>query len=148
MSIVFIEQRILRAIRGLLTGRVNEILRDMEFIIPIIEFGGYGCGYAAVPVIALTACERSEKERIVRMDAYSLSITFTVPEIPESELYCYTYANAVCKAVSEDTTLGGVVERALITGKKYCLPKNPYFGENWEVIITLRITIEEMENKN
>ena len=33
----FIETRIIAAIRKLLTGRVNEVLRDYEFEIPIIE---------------------------------------------------------------------------------------------------------------
>ncbi len=34
----FIEQRIIEAVRGLLTGRVNEILGKWEFLIPVVEF--------------------------------------------------------------------------------------------------------------
>jgi len=37
----FIEQRIIEAVRFLLAGRVNEILRESEFTIPVIEFGDY-----------------------------------------------------------------------------------------------------------
>ena len=138
----FIETRIIEAVRLLLTGRANEILRDVDFPIPIIEFGDFGCGYAVSPAIALFACECSEKERVIRLDAYSLTIIFSVPEMSESEVYCYTYAGAVSRAFYDDPTLGGVVDRAVITGKKYVPPKNPCFGENWEVVLTLRITVE------
>jgi hypothetical protein len=139
---VFIEQQILGAVRGLLTGRVNELLGDMEFSIPAIEFYGYSGGGVVVPVVALFSCERSEKERIIRLDAYSLSITFTLIETPESELYCYAYADAVCKAVNENPTLGGVADRAVISGKKYLPPKKAIGGNEWEITISLRVTIE------
>jgi hypothetical protein len=76
----FLELRIIRAIKTLLTGRVNEILREDSLDVPIIEFSKYGCGYGAVPVVALSSCEKSEKERIIRLDAYMVSITFALPE--------------------------------------------------------------------
>ena len=145
----FIETRIIAAIRKLLTGRVNELLRDYEFHIPIIEFcdyGGhyYGHGYGAVPVVALSSCEKSEKERIIRLDAYTVSITFALPESFESEEQCYAYGAAVCQAVKEKPTLGGVVDRAAMTGEKYTPPKKPGCGDCWCVALTLRITVEEM----
>ena len=68
----FIEQQITTAVRKLLTGRVNEILENWEFLVPVIEFGNIGSGYATAPVINLSSCERTEKERIIRLDAYSL----------------------------------------------------------------------------
>jgi hypothetical protein len=40
--------------------------------------------------------------------------------------------------------LGGIVDKAVITGKKYNPPKFQNCGEGWELVITLRITIEEM----
>ena len=138
----FIEQQILRGIRGLLAGRVNEILGEAEFSLPLIEFGGYEGGSAVVPVISLSTCERTEKERIVRLDAYSLTITLALPENPESELHCYAYAAAVDKALAEDPALGGVASRAVLTGKKYVPPKKAHCGEGWEVILTLRVTVE------
>ena len=137
----FIEQRIIGAVRGMLAGQVNEILRGFEFAIPVIEFDDHRAGYAAEPVISLTGCERTEKERIIRLEAYSLTITFSLPETPESELYCYAYSGAVGSAVCDDPTLGGVVERAVITGKKYVSPKRPHCGEGWGVVISLRVTI-------
>ena len=96
----FVETRILSAIRKLLTVRVNEILQKTRFSIPLIEFGKYSGGSTVVPVLNLSTCERSEKERILRLDAYSLAITFSLIDTPESELFCYAYSTAVCIAIS------------------------------------------------
>ena len=142
----FIEQRIIEAIRKLLTGRVNEILGDWEFLIPVIEFSNFANRHIVAPAISLASCERTEKERIIRLDAYSLSISFTLPETQETELYCYGYAAAVCKALGENPTLGGIVDRAVVSGKKYNTPKKPFCGEDWETVITLRVTVEELGN--
>jgi hypothetical protein len=140
----FVEQQILMAVKRLLTGRVNEILEGWEFLIPVIEFGNIGSGYATAPVVALSSCERTEKERIIRLDAYSLTISFTLQEHQDGELYCYGYAHAFGKALGEDVTLGGIADRAVITGKKYLPPKKPDCGEGWGLVLSLRITVEEM----
>jgi hypothetical protein len=142
----FIEQRIIEAVRKLLTERVNEILRGWEFLIPIIEFGNIGYNYATAPVIALNTCERTEKERIIRLDAYLLTISFTLREHEDGELYSYGYATAFAKALGEDVTMGGVVDRAVISRKKYVPPKHPKCGEEWGVVISVRLTIEGMNN--
>ena len=138
----FFELRIIRAIKALLTGRVNEILREDSLDVPIIEFSDYGCGYGAVPVVALSSCEKSEKERIIRLDAYTVSITFSLPETFESEIQCYAYCASVCQAVKENPTLSGVVDRVAVTGEKYTPPKKPGCGEGWGVALTLRLTVE------
>jgi hypothetical protein len=144
----FIEQQILEAVRGLLTGRVNEILGDWQFLIPLFEISEFQGRSAVVPVINLSSCERTEKERIIRLDAYSMTITFTLQETPESELYCYGYSAAVCKALRENPTLGGIADRAVVTGKKYTPPKKAYGGNEWEVVISLRITVEGIGNES
>jgi hypothetical protein len=146
MSNEFIEQTIINAIKKLLSEKVNELLGEMQFDIPHIEFGIYRGVSVVVPVIALSSCECSEKERIVKMDAYSLSITFSMPETIESEFFCYAYAGAVRKAVEKNPTLGGVVNRVVITGKKYVPPKKENYGQGWELVIALRITLEEVNN--
>jgi hypothetical protein len=138
----FVETRIITAIRKMLTGRVNELLGEMECPIPVIELGEYRGGLAVVPVIALATCERTEKERIIRLDAYILTITFSFLDMPESELYCYAYSGAVGRAVFDDPALGGVVDRAVITGKKYVPPKKAGCGQGWELTISMRITVE------
>jgi hypothetical protein len=141
----FIEQQIISAVRGLLAGRVNEILHNEEFNMPFVEFGEYGGSAAVVtPAIALVSCEKSEKERIVLLAAYSAIITFTLPETFEVETQCYGIVAAVNMALRENPTLGGVVDRAVITGEKYVPPIKPHCGEGWNVIITLRITCEEV----
>jgi hypothetical protein len=142
----FIEQRIIEAVRGLLTGRVNEILSTWEFLIPIIEFGNIGRDYATTTVIMLSSCERTEKERIIRLDAYFLTIAFSIHEHEDGELYCYGYSTAFAKALGEDETLGGVVDRAVISGKKYTPPKTPHCGEGWGLTLSLRLTVEGMSN--
>jgi hypothetical protein len=139
---LFIEEIIINSLKSLLTGRVNELLGEMEYPIPPVEFGNYRGGSVTVPVLALSACERSEKERIIRLDAYTLTIAFTVPEWPGGERNCYAYASSVVTALNENPTLGGVASRAVLTGKKYVPPKHPGTGEGWELVLTLRITVE------
>jgi hypothetical protein len=125
---------------------VNELLGETEYPIPPVEFGTYRGGSAVSPVVGLSTCERSEKERIVRLDAYTLTITFTVPEYPEGERNCYAYASSVATALGENPTLGGAASRAGLTGKKYTPPKHPGTGEGWEVVLSLRVTVEGMAN--
>ncbi|MDR0472637.1 MAG: hypothetical protein LBH43_03045 [Treponema sp.] len=138
----FIETRIIDAVRKLLTGRVNELLGSVEYVIPFVEFSNYGGNTAVVPSIALSTCELSEKERTIRLAAYTLTITFNVPEHPDSELHSYIYSWAVCRALEQNPTLGGVADRAVVAAKKYVPPKNANCGQEWQVIITLRLTVE------
>jgi hypothetical protein len=138
----FIEEILLNSVKKLLSGRVNELLGETEYPIPPIEFGTYRGGSTVVPAITLSACERSEKERIVRLDAYTLTITFTVPEHPAGDRNCYAYAASVAAALGEDPTLGGAVDRAELTGKKYSPPKCAGTGADWGVTLALRLIVE------
>jgi hypothetical protein len=145
----FIEEKLLNSVKKLLSGRINELLEETEYPISPVEFGSYRGGSAVVgacsPAIVLSTCERSEKERIVRLDAYALTITFSVPEWPGGEQNCYAYAASVAAALKENPTLGGIVDRAELAGKKYVPPKQSGTGGEWELILTLRITIEEAD---
>jgi hypothetical protein len=143
---LFIEEIVLNSLKKLLSGRVNELLEETEYPIPPIEFGSYRGGSAVVPVVALSTCERSEKERIVRLDAYTLTITFTVPEWPGGERNCYAYASSVATALKENLTLAGAADRVVLTGKKYVPPKQSGTGGDWEAVLTLRVTVEGMTN--
>ena len=142
----FVEQRIIGAVQDILTRRINELLCDTRFPVPAVELGEYRGESAVVPSITLNSCERTEKERIIRLDAYTLTAIFTLSETPESELYCYAYSGAISRAIYDNPTLGGIVDRAVITGKKYLSPKKLNCGESWQLVITLRLTIEEMGN--
>jgi hypothetical protein len=139
---LYIEENIINSPKSLLSGRVNEILGEAELPIPPVEFGGSGGGSAVVPVLSFSACERTEKERIIRLDAYSLTVTFSLPETPEGELFCYGYAAAMELALMENPALDGAASRAVITGKQYRPPKHDHCGEGWEVILSLRVTVE------
>ena len=141
-----IETRIIGAVKELLTGRGNELLGELQIQIPLVEFSEYRGGNVVVPGIALASCERTEKERIIRQDAYTLSITFTLPETEESEYLCYVYGAVVGKAIGENPTLGGVADRAVVTGKKYFQPNTPHCGENWGIVVTVRVTVEAINN--
>ncbi|AEF85368.1 hypothetical protein TREPR_2041 [Treponema primitia ZAS-2] len=136
------EEIILQRIKEMLTGRVNELLGEAEFQIPPIEFGVPLGGFSAVPILRLAEYEQSEKERIIRVDAYALTLSLEVPKTPDSERDVYAYGAAISTALAEDPTLGGVADRAVITGKKYVPPKKPYCGDCWELIVTLRVTVE------
>jgi hypothetical protein len=142
---LFIEEIVINSLRSLLAGRVNELLRETDYPIPPVEFGNYRGGSAVIPVIALSTCEQSEKERIIRLDAYTLTLVFTVPEHPAGERNCYAYASSVASALGEDPTLGGITDRAELTGKKYAPPKQSGTGGNWEMVLSLRITLERTE---
>jgi len=143
-EIVFIEQQIINAVRKLLAGKANEKLNNWNFFFPLIEFSGYGGASAIVPMISLSTCEQTEKERIIRQAVYTLAISFSIPETADSELSCYAYANAFSIVLGEDITLGGVADSAVITNKKYVPPKKLNCGMEWELIITLRVTVEGM----
>jgi len=141
-EIVFIEQRIINAVKKLLTGKFNDYLRVLDFQIPFVEFGIFRGVNVVAPLISISSCEQTEKERIVKQDIYSLTVTFPVLDSVESELFCFAYADAFNKALGDDVTLGGVVDRAVVTAKKYVLPKKAGCGMDWEVVLTLKITVE------
>jgi hypothetical protein len=143
---LFVEEAITGAVKRLFSGRVNELLGETEYPIPPIEFGNYRGGSTVAPVISLSTCERSEKERVIRLDAYTLTITFSVPEWPGGERNCYAYTASVATALRENPTLGGVAGRAVMTGKKYVPPKQSGTGGDWELSLTLRVTVEGMTN--
>ncbi|MDR2741099.1 MAG: hypothetical protein LBB98_02975 [Treponema sp.] len=140
---LFIEEILLNSVELLLSGRVNELLGEMEYSVPPIEFGSYRGGSVVVPIISLSTCEQTEKERIVRLDAYTLTVTFAVPERPGGERNCYAYAASAATALKEDPTLGGMADRAELTGKKYTPPKQNGTGGQWEVELKIHVLIEE-----
>ena len=143
---VFIEQWIIEAVKGLLTGRVNEILGKWEFLVPVIEFGNIGSNYAMAPVVTVSGCEQTEKERIIRLDAYTVVINLTLQEHEDGELFCYAYSGAISRALYDDSTIGGIANRAVVSGKKYLSPKKPNCGEGWSLVISLRVTVEALGN--
>jgi len=138
----FIEQKIINAVKKLLTGKFNDILREFDFQIPFVEFSIFRGVNVIAPLVSLASCEQTEKERIVKQDTYSVTVTFPVLDTVESELFCFAYADAFNKSLGDDVTLGGVADRVVITNKKYVPPKKADCGMDWELIISLRIIVE------
>jgi hypothetical protein len=135
---LFLEEAIINALKSLLAGRVNEILSELEEHIQPIEFSEKQAGgFAARPEIRFAECERTEKERIIRFDAYAVTVA-----LAGSERDCYGYASAIAMALGEDVTLGGTIDRAALVHKKYIPPKRADCGEDWEVVLSLRLTVE------
>jgi hypothetical protein len=134
------EERILAAVKSLLAWTVNDILEESGLSIPLIECpalntaGGYS---VTVPDVRLTMAERTEKDRIIRLDAYTLTVTFSLPE-QDGERNCYAYAGAVEKALKMNPTLDG----AALVKKEYRGPRHSGTGEDWEAVLTLRVTVE------
>jgi hypothetical protein len=114
----------------------------MELTVPLVNIGGRPRGDAVCPDVYISECERTEKERIIRLDTYMVVITFPVPESEFADLYCYAYALAFDKALEANPILEGTVSSALLTGKKYIRPKKPGCGEEWKLIISMRVTVE------
>ena len=139
----FIEQQITGAVWALLLGRVNQILMELKLPVPVIEYGEYSGAFVTVPLVILRQCERTEKERIICIDAFTLEISFNPGEKPETERYCYAYSAAVSKAIKENPTLGGVVETIRISWKRYVPPLRKGGALGWGLILELRATVEE-----
>jgi len=142
----FTEQKITNAVKKLLTGKFNDCLREFDFQIPLVELGIFRGVNVIAPLIALSSCEQTEKERIVKQDTYTATVTFPVLDTIESELFCFAYADTFSKALCDDVTLGGIADRAVITSKKYVPPKKANCGMDWETVINLIVTIETMNN--
>jgi hypothetical protein len=138
---IYIEEKIINAVKALLSGRVNELIQDTGDAIPPVEFNDTASGgpYGMTPVLKLTTGERSEKDRIIKTDVYVLTISFTVPD---GERDCYAYADVLSRALGEDTTLEGTVDRAVLIKKNYVPPKRPNCGEGWELELTIHIRVE------
>jgi len=58
-SMEFIEQKIINAVKKLLTGKFNDSLREFDFQIPFVEFGIFRGVNVIAPLIALSSCEQT-----------------------------------------------------------------------------------------
>jgi hypothetical protein len=88
----FIEEILLDSVKVLLSGAVLELLGETELNVLALE--------DISPAVKLVQCERSGKERIIRLDAYAMIISLFVPENDEAERLAYAYAWAVDTALS------------------------------------------------
>ena len=139
---VFIEHRVIGAVKKMMSETVNGYFDELEYQLPMIEFNNFANRYFVTPAIIITGCEQTEKERVIRLSAYSVTITCNIQETPESSLYAFAYLAGIRKAVAENSTLGGVVDRAVLTSGKIVPPKVAGCGQEWQVVVDLRVTVE------
>jgi hypothetical protein len=72
-----------------------------------------------------------------------------VPDNEEADVYCYAYAAAFEKALDANPALvGDMVNRAILTGKKYTRPKKPNCGEEWKLVLSVRVIVERVLHGN
>jgi hypothetical protein len=114
-----VEEKILGAVWVLVLNGMNDVLENIDDDVPALEKRGSALAGDCVkrPVsgsVGLEKVERTEKERIVRLDAYRVVVTITA-----SESDCYRYAYALEKAIGDDVTLCGVAENVLFENKVY-----------------------------
>jgi hypothetical protein len=75
-----------------------------DVVAPLEKANGEGLGHVGVcPDVALNEVETTEKERIIRANAYLVTITIKAPVRD-----CYVYTFALRAALQDDITLGGI----------------------------------------
>ena len=146
--LVSFEKKISGAIRKLLVDDANKLLEGLSFHVPTLEFGTHSGREVIVPHVSLSACERSEKERIVFVNAYAVEIGVPVDDLRDwdGELLMFTYGAAIERAVRLNGSLGGIVDRVVITKKEYVEPRRRYCGDCWILAVRLRVTVEGLAN--
>jgi hypothetical protein len=100
-----IEEKSVDAVWDVLTRRVNFYLGEMDAVVPFLErdsAGKYG-RFGVRPVVGLLDCESSEKERVLMVDAYTVSVDIKAPVRD-----CWFYTHALRCALREDLTLNGI----------------------------------------
>jgi hypothetical protein len=132
-----IEEKILGGVWELLLTGVNGVLAGIDDDVPSV--GHPSAARPAVCAVELEAAERSEKERIARLDVYSVKVTFY-----GSVADCYRYAYALDEAVEADCTLGALAESVCFEKKVYKKTSGGIRADGCEAVFTLKIIIEAL----
>jgi len=146
--LVSMEKKIKGAIRKLLVDDVNKFLEELSFHVPTLEFGTHSGREVIIPNVSLSACEQSEKERIVFVNAYAVNVSIPVDDSRDwdGELLAFAYGAAIRRAVRLNSSLGGLVDRTVITNMDYVEPKRRFCGDRWIAAARLRVTVEGLTN--
>jgi hypothetical protein len=131
------EEVLIEMTEKLLGGAANDYLSEFDVAIPLFEVEGSRqlvC-FGVRPEIEISECELTEKERVIKSEAYTLKITFQ----NKSKNLIYYYAYAIQRAIDDDVSFGGIVDRVTLVHKKYQQKNN-----GCEIIITLRATLESL----
>ena len=58
---VFIELRVIGAVKKMMSETVNSYFDKLEYQLPMIEFNNYANKYFVTPAIIITGCKQTEK---------------------------------------------------------------------------------------
>jgi hypothetical protein len=115
-KLIPIETLILEAVDRRLLPSVNKILGEGSETVPLLVDD-------ISVTAAVTGTERTEKERIVGLDAYFCTISFELAELSTCEeegrdSRVFQYGAAFQMAVRADMSLGGIASRCIVAERK------------------------------
>ena len=140
---LFFEEAVKIAVRSAIAEEAEAVGEEMGLFVPRIEFGNY-TGFDAVNAeILITHCERTEKERVIRISAYAIEINIPVPDGPhDGEALMYAYTMAINRAIGNNRNLCGTVDNANLTETRIARPRKRHVGDCWLLTAKLRATVE------
>jgi len=138
------ETRIAAALERLLTDEVNKLLEALPVQLAPIELGEYSGAEIARASIAIASSQRTEKERVVLLDAYAIEIRYSVFDRGGREagrLLPY-YTACIRKAIRRNGTLGGLVDRIALLETRHEPAGKGFPADHWTGTARLRATAE------
>ena len=136
-----VEIELLERLEILFLGRVNELLYDEEArLAPFRDFSGVGlASHDKIRAgLNIDECEQTEKERLLKMCAWTITIDFKVRD--DGERKRFYYGTALEQALFEDRTLGGLAASISLIKTKY----SRLGIDSYEIIMTLRASAQQL----
>jgi len=139
-----IETRIAAALERLLLEDANRLLDALPVQLAPIELGEHAGAEIVRPSIAAASSRRTEKERVVLLDAYAIEIKYAVFDRQGQEacrLLPY-YTACIRRAVRRNGTLGGLVDRIALLETRHEPAEKGFAADHWTGTARLRATAE------
>jgi len=136
-----IEEMIIDAVWDFLKGKVNQMIVTEVTATQLPVIWNTKKKGTVVPVVTVRTCKGTKKEKDINLDAYSVKISFTIPEGPLTELHCYYYGYAICVALIKDFTLNGNVLFMGVNENNFISTSKIACDEDREFTIRLRALI-------
>ena len=140
--VMFIEEAMIEAVKGLLLVGVNELLGTLDEPVSMVNFNKNSPNDVLMPIISASPCEQTKKERLAHLEEYNVHITIPIRDSRDGFFYSWTYFCVLSKVFTDNRTLGGIVVCTEITERRIRPPVKKYNRDKWEVIYTLRATVD------
>ena len=140
--VMFIEEAMIEAVKGLLLAGVNDLLGTLDEPVPMVNFNKNSTNDVLMPIISASPCEKTKKERLAHLEAYNVHITIPIRNSRDGFFYSWTYFCALSKVFTDNRTLGDIVDCTEITEGRIRPPVKKYNRDKWEVNYTLRATVD------